>query len=109
MRENGFANESSAAIGRAVDSPLTIEEIVVCCKFRRPGCTSERGDATSIASPAIASESIGHFAGWMCSSGWSGNEPEDARMLDSATTILADVGEGGRASGKEAMARPRYQ
>jgi integrase len=30
-------------------------------------------------------------------------------MLDSASTILSDADRGGRASGKETMARPRYQ
>ena len=41
--------------------------------------------------------------------GWSGNEGEDAPMLDVETTIEADAERGGRVSRKERMTRPRYQ
>jgi integrase len=45
----------------------------------------------------------------MLSIGSSGSELMQGQMLDSASTIFTDADTGGRASGKETMARPRYQ
>src|ERR1035441_5183193 len=54
-------------------------------------------------------ENIGDSARPTCSHGWTGNEPEGARMLDQGYRLSPYAGDGGRASGKETMARPRYQ
>src|SRR5712692_2507159 len=61
---------------------------------------------------ASASGSIGASARLMCVCGLRGSEQEGGQVLDAGTraiTLSLDADRGGRASGKETMARPRYQ
>src|SRR5579864_2813486 len=60
-------------------------------------------------SRASDSENIGDSARKTSSRGWTVSEPEGARMLDLGYRLSRGAGKGGRANGKENMARPRYQ